>query len=116
MSTHQVAVYGTLKQGHGNHRLLSLSKFLGITETEEEWSMLHLGGFPGLIEGSSAVHIEVYEVNDETFSRLDMLEGYPSFYNRREIETKFGTAWVYYLDSPYNYHDRPVIEHGCWGE
>ncbi len=112
-NTQLVAVYGSLKKGYGNHSLLESSELKGITETSPSWTMYDLGSFPGIVPGHTNIHIEVYEVNQETFQRLDMLEGYPSFYDRKEIETKYGSAWIYFLAEKDNYM-QSIVEHGIW--
>jgi len=109
----KVAVYGTLKQGYGNHRLLVNSKLLGTDITEPKWTMLDLGAFPALVHGHNTAVIEVYEVTLPVFESLDRLEGYPSFYNRKEIDTKYGKAWVYYMLERDNYM-QTVVESGEW--
>ena len=93
-----VAVYGSLREGFGNHSLLGDSQLKSEEVLEGEYTMLHLGGFPGVVlEGTTPITVEVYEIDEDTFSRLDMLEGYPSFYNRKQVETRAGMAWIYYL-------------------
>ena len=107
-----VAVYGSLKQGRGNHRLLRESQLKGVTRTSPEWTMYSMYAFPGIVpEGNTAIKVEVYEVNVDTFARLDMLEGYPSFYDRKEIATEYGDAWIYYLDEC---DSSEVVESGVW--
>jgi gamma-glutamylcyclotransferase (GGCT)/AIG2-like uncharacterized protein YtfP len=109
----KVFVYGTLKRGWGNHRILEESNLLGECVTHPNFTMVHLGGFPGvLMGGETAISGEVYEVDELTMNRLDGLEGYPSFYNRLEIPTDYGMAWMYYLSDRYSTH--PVIEDGVW--
>lgn len=99
----KIFVYGTLKEGYGNHRLLTRSKKLGnYTVPSDSLCLVDLGPFPAVVHKevfgiSTPITGEVYEVDDETFQSVDWLEGYPSFYNRTEIETDYGTAWVYYL-------------------
>lgn len=115
------AVYGTLRKGHGNHRLLNneFCTLLGTTKTAPKFKMVSLGGFPGVIPdggGEQAVTIEVYEVNHpEVEQRLDWLEGYPSFYNKMEIDTEFGKADMYILDEA-RYGSRPIVESGDWNQ
>ena len=94
-----VAVYGSLREGFGNHRVLGNSKLKSTERLTGGFTMLHLGGFPGVVlEGDSDITVEVYEVTDEhTFQDLDMLEGYPSFYDRTRVETTAGMAWLYFL-------------------
>lgn len=108
---HRVAVYGTLKRGYSNHRLLARSRFLG-TDHLRNIVLYDLGPYPGALEApSSGVLVEVYEVNDRTFARIDALEGYDArdprrgHYDRRQLTTRFGPAWVYF----YNGGVR-----GCW--
>ncbi len=103
-------VYGSLLSGgegksegaFGNHRVIEGAKFLGEHVTDSEYSMVSLGGFPGVIEtGDTSIVGEVYEVTSEIFTRLDMLEGYPTFYGRKQIKTAYGDAWIYLLPSSY---------------
>jgi gamma-glutamylaminecyclotransferase len=83
MMMHKVFVYGTLKKGYGNHRLLKDSTFLGNALTFEKFT-LYDGGFPYLGRyGASQIIGEVYEVDDDTLSDLDRLEGVGhNFYDR----------------------------------
>ena len=66
MNTYRVFVYGTLLSGFGNHaRLLAgRSKMIGEAQTYAEYTMVSLGGFPGVIEGGdTSIQGEVYEVD-----------------------------------------------------
>jgi gamma-glutamylcyclotransferase (GGCT)/AIG2-like uncharacterized protein YtfP len=111
----KVFVYGSLKEGRSNAYLLSGSKLLGEALTRPSFTMLNLGVYPGVVlKGSTAIHGEVYEVSEITFARLDMLEGYPSFYDRMEIDTEYGAAWIYFLASPDDYSERRIVEGGIW--
>lgn len=110
-----VFVYGTLKQGFGNYnRLLATSEFVSNHSTQPEYTMFDLGSFPGVkTNGVHQIHGEIYSVEDCTFKRLDQLEGYPNFYNRIEIPTPYGDAWMYVLNRDYGNKFR-VIEGGVW--
>jgi gamma-glutamylcyclotransferase (GGCT)/AIG2-like uncharacterized protein YtfP len=117
------AVYGTLRQGFGNHRLLDNEhcEFLGKDITKPELTMISLGGFPGVLpKGSDSIVIEVYRVNSsQVEQQLNWLEGHkgkdhPSnFYNVTEIETKYGTANMYILDNE-QYDGRQKVASGDW--
>jgi len=112
----RVMVYGSLKSGRGfgNHSLIEHCDKLGDFTTPKEYTMYHLGGFPGIVcEGNTAIVGEVYEVDDDTFSRLDLLEGYPHFYNRKEIKTDYGDAWIYFLAKNESWSDT-IVENGEW--
>ena len=75
-------MYGTLKRGFYNHRLLREmdAKFLGEALTREPMRMV-LGeyGIPYLMrgesDGSAVVPGELWEVDDEGLDALDVLEG-----------------------------------------
>ena len=111
----RVAVYGSLKKGFGNHSLLLGSQYLGTTDTYPEWNMYSLGGFPAITyDGDTPICVEVYKVDDETMNDLDMLEGYPNFYNRRVIDTKYGKAWIYYIQDAHSVNQYERLEHGVW--
>ena len=76
--------------------------------------MLDLGPFPGVIlEGDTTLTVEVYEVDEPTFQNLDMLEGYPSFYNRKQVDTSKGAAWIYFLEGREGYSNA-YIPSGDW--
>ena len=117
-----VGVYGTLKKGESNHGLLSDSKFIGGGFTLPKFSLISLGGFPGILPGDSSVSIEVYKVDEATFKRLDRLEGHPSFYTRK-IETVIldaltGTivdVWIYQLAEPKDYKHYDTFIHEVAG-
>ena len=112
--THLVAVYGSLRAGHGNHRLLEGYELLSRELSPPIFKMISLGGFPGLLDGTASAVLEMYDVSEDTFSRLDMLEGYPHFYNRKQVSTSVGDAWVYFLEEEEDYADRPVVQSGDW--
>ncbi len=110
----KVFVYGSLKKGYSNHQLLVNSKFISNAETLPNYSLISLGSFPGvIIGGGTMIQGEMYEVTQEEFSRLDRLEGHPSFYKREIIETSKGNAWIYLLpEKEYSGYD--IIKSGEW--
>lgn len=108
-----VAVYGSLRKGLGNHRVISQDSTHELLSTERigGWEMYSYGGFPYISQGEGEITIEVYKVDDKTLVPLDRLEGYPSFYNRMQVETSQGLAWIYYINQGSN--NRPVLS-GDW--
>lgn len=113
------AVYGTLRRGFGNysrHLDNEFSTYLGTERTQPEFTMVSLGGFPGVIpDGKESVTIEVFEVNSPRVEKgLDYLEGYPSFYGKMKIDTKWGEANMYILDN--SYLTRSKVPSGDWAE
>lgn len=114
--SNKLFVYGTLKKGFYNHVLLEKSKFLGHHITGNEFTMVDLGAYPALLEeGTTPITGEVYEITSPIAHNIDRLEGYPHFYQRKEIDTPYGKARVYYMDSAEMFEkDVDVIEEGVW--
>lgn len=108
---HKLFVYGSLKQGFGNHELLENSKYLGSYDTSDaNYLMISLGSYPGVIEldGQDNHHYilgEVYEVDDITLAMIDRLEGNGQFYTRKIVQL-YDTdhsfdAWMYLLPKKF---------------
>lgn len=111
MAKKKVFVYGSLKQGYGNHPLIATGELLGEHITEPKYTMYSLGSFPAVtLRGDTGISGEVYAVDDETFARLDRLEGYPHFYDRTVIDTPHGEAWMYFLER----EEGNEVEGGVW--
>ncbi|MEQ6886959.1 gamma-glutamylcyclotransferase family protein [Salicola sp. Rm-C-2C1-2] len=114
----RIAVYGTLKRGYGNHRLLMRARFLGTDHLNS--IVLHdLGPCPGAVDQpSQGIVVEVYEVDERTFERVDALEGYNARapergeYTRQLRDTRFGAAWVYFYNGSVRGFRR--ITRGAW--
>lgn len=113
---HRVAVYGTLKRGHGNNRILEASVLIGIGRTSPEYRM-YVSGIPYVSRDPEGypIHVEVYDVDDATLSRLDRLEGHPEFYRRElcAVHTPEGDskAWMYLVTG---YSNLPEELSGCY--
>jgi len=104
LEEHLVAVYGTLKRGHGNYyRHLTESKFIGKGKTKDKYPLI-IKGLPYLIEEKGSgynVEVEVFKVDDDTFADLDALEGHPRWYKRKQVPIKLAdgrelTCWIYF--------------------
>ncbi len=117
-----VFVYGTLKKGYGNHRLLEgRSQFLGDAVVPGK---LYGFGLPGYVMGDEGkVHGELYSFEDPAVLRdLDWLEGYraeslkDSFYIRSLVTSTVGSstqdAWVYEINREMN--EKQLIPEGVW--
>lgn len=84
---HNIFVYGTLRRTDVRNSQLDNSKFLGNYKSIPKYTMYSLGAFPCIVFGGKTSIIgELYEVDDYTLSRLDLIEGHPSFYTRMPIE------------------------------
>jgi len=108
-----LAVYGTLRKGNSNHRLI---------DGELKWEgringfvMHNLGGFPTCVEGNSSIYVEVYDVTGESARQIEYLEGYPDFFDRLTVDTPAGKAQMYScpLDKCGN---ADIINTGDWND
>lgn len=84
-SSDLVFVYGSLKRGYYNHRLLARAEFVGAAQTETRYRLLDLGPHPALIEYPTAplaVVGEVYRIDAATLADLDRLEVEGTEYRR----------------------------------
>lgn len=119
-----VAVYGSLRKGHGNYEhLLKEEKFIGQFETEPLYTLLDLGSFPGLIKnGGTSVVMEVFDIDEKILKRLDRLEGYygvnekKNMYDREKIESPFGIVTIYFYNIPIKIKikDYRIVPGGDW--
>ncbi|MCI0558224.1 MAG: gamma-glutamylcyclotransferase [Nitrososphaera sp.] len=99
-----VFVYGTLKRGQNNSRILADSKFLKEDTVPGRLYFLGQRSFPYAIPaltstifpGFPRIQGEVFEVNGKVLDLLDRLEGTPNHYERVLIKTDSGlSAWMY---------------------
>jgi gamma-glutamylcyclotransferase (GGCT)/AIG2-like uncharacterized protein YtfP len=99
-----VAVYGTLKCGFGNHKLLKDAEFLGEAHSVEKLRM-SCYGIPYVYDGDCDeghnIEVELYEVKGtHEKTKIDWLENHPHHYKRvrKQFVSPMGIlceAWVY---------------------
>ena len=110
--TNKVFVYGTLKRGNSVRGLDTWGNadFVGDAVTSLSHFSLHdLGIFPAVSNtGEDHIAGEVWTVSDETLDNLDRIEGYPDFYNRMQVDTTQGRAWMYYIPNINEYRTTPI--------
>lgn len=118
MAQHKLFIYGSLKKGYSNHKVLEGAKFIKDYTTTYKYTLLNLGHFPGLYQnGVTPITGEIWEVDDAKLSKLDWFEGHPNHFERRkmvgELEGK-EDLWCYF----YNIKNfgAPVILNGIWIE
>jgi len=109
---YNVAVYGTLKRGHGNYeRFLSDSKFLGAGVTKDKYPLV-IQGLPYVVNKKGIGHnveVDVFRVSADVFAQLDALEGHPNWYERKQIaidmeDGSIKFAWLYFNPIAINSH------------
>lgn len=124
---HKVFVYGTLKQGHGNHQRLLTNSTLVNMGSIEGFDLYDLGCYPAIVPHKEVpltdkVFGELYEVDDLTLTKLDGLEGYRGgyngFYDRKTVQVTtvdgdVEDALVYFMRSKPNDNVSVILE-GVW--
>ena len=122
---HYVFVYGTLKYGYGNHKLINPynNAYLGCGFTvDEHYTMKQWSneGIPMVYEGDmidspqeqrGKIFGEVFVVRPEGMRKLDRLEGNGSLYVRKRVPVRLSTGkhassvvtcWIYVAATPRN--------------
>ncbi len=110
--TNKVFVYGTLKRGNSIRGLDSWgdAEFVGNAVTSKnKFTLYSLGAFPAVSkDGSDHIAGEVWSVDDDVLNTLDSIEGYPDFYNRMQVDTTQGLAWMYYIPNIKEYRNTQI--------
>ncbi|MDP2216113.1 MAG: gamma-glutamylcyclotransferase family protein [Methanolobus sp.] len=113
-----IFVYGSLKKGFSKHDLIEGSQFICKTRTRENFAMVDLHHFPGVIKGQSVspIYGEVYDIGDSLLDILDEYEG--DWYCREQVKLEAGfTAWMYFLrDIPDSGKKYGIVIEGLWNE
>jgi gamma-glutamylcyclotransferase (GGCT)/AIG2-like uncharacterized protein YtfP len=102
-----VGVYGTLKKGWGNHRLLEPLEPEDIQIEIQGLKMYYAfpSGYPGVVltdDNSEKVLMETYLVTPERLRRLDGLEGIPHLYRRMVLKKEISELEYDYIFYMYN--------------
>ncbi|AEF53168.1 gamma-glutamylcyclotransferase family protein [Marinomonas posidonica] len=120
MSTHIVAVYGTLREGLSDHGLIANCKRIGLGWLTG-FRMHNLGDFPAIVptlDESGRIRVEWYQVGDELLAELDQLQGLDettlshSIHTRKRIFTPYGKGWIYIYNQTLG--NAPYMEAGDW--
>lgn len=116
--THKLAVYGTLKNGFGNHHVLGdVKTFIGAGKTKDNFYMNGMGVPVVWKHPVAPVCVEVYEVPETQLTgRIDALESNGYYYNREKTTITMGDgseeeAWLYFgMTNKYQKDFDPDIE------
>jgi gamma-glutamylaminecyclotransferase len=103
-------LYGTLKRGGSNHRLMAGQRYVGPAATAPLYRLFDLGPFPGLIEDGAgrSVRGELWDVTPECLGALDRFEGIDvGLFRRGAIELADGkqVQGYFYIGSGDGYPD-----------
>lgn len=111
-------VYGTLKRNMRSHHILANHKvsFLRESSTQPKYHLYNLGWFPGMVideDVDGGVKGELYEVTDDCIKQLDVYEGIPNLFDRKEIELEDSSKAISYLYMN-DVSLRTKVEDGVW--
>jgi len=117
MAESLILVYGSLLSGERNHGYLAHSQLVGKGVTLPHFDLLDLGSYPAMVlDGKTAIHGEIYAVDDDTLARLDRLEGHPHYFVRAHITLQGPDeleVWVYVMRREI-LTAKPRIASGDW--
>jgi gamma-glutamylaminecyclotransferase len=98
----RVFVYGTFLRGKANHAVLTRlgARFVCAARTSSPRTLVDLGPYPAMLPADasrdrSAVHGELYEIDEAALASLDEFEGCPDLYRRERITLDAGEAETY---------------------
>ena len=118
-------VYGTLKQHQPNFPIIKSGVFCGIGQLEKAngFRMVSLGAFPALIpaspKDSQIINGEIWKVDNNAFLNVELLEGYPTFYDREKLIVKDSKrndhhCFVYYIPDELSSKHLKSVDMGTW--
>lgn len=113
-----IFVYGTLKEGYGNHFHLEHADFVEKAITEAEYTMYSIRGwYPGVVKnGNTRIKGEIYRIDENTLNRLDNLEGFYNeendLYKREIINVNGKEVFTYFYNQ--SLEGLQIIENGTW--
>jgi gamma-glutamylaminecyclotransferase len=98
-------LYGTLKRGHRNHRLVADQEFLGEAVTEPRYRVFDLGPYPGLVVDEAngvAVRGELWAVGECCLAELDEFEEESHAFRRGPVAVagREGEVFAYFWNRP----------------
>lgn len=109
----KVFVYGTLKKGYGNNRLLTEAEYLGeaFVEGFRMYYSWGKGSYPIVVPDKKKIKGEVYEIKDDRniLNNLDALEGHPNMYKRTPVKTECGQDVELYVWQHKIYDDNVEV-------
>jgi gamma-glutamylcyclotransferase (GGCT)/AIG2-like uncharacterized protein YtfP len=103
--------YGSLREGMYNHKNMKLSKPI-TTSILGGFDLYSLGSYPACVKGKSKVVVELFEVDEQTFSRIDNMERGAGYYSELATDQMFNQGIIYLL--PKTPRDCQLVKDGDW--
>ena len=116
----KLIVYGTLLMGEINvaHYARGIQSI--VTGTIKGRLYDTGWGYPAFVPDANGgeIQAELFILNDETYARIEILEGYPNLYRREEIECKIADGKVVkapvYIMNKLPARAREITNYGGW--
>jgi gamma-glutamylcyclotransferase (GGCT)/AIG2-like uncharacterized protein YtfP len=112
-------MYGTLKSGYNNNRLLQGARFLGKGITVGKFKVAGKFSFPMAKKDDNGDLLsgEIYEVDQDHINKMDWLESNGRFYQREIIKVKTergeeANCWMYIFLGNIDNKDMLQAENG----
>lgn len=112
-----IFVYGSLKKNFKYHYLIEHLNFIGEAKTLDKLEMKRYKDyeFPYILnKATEIISGELYELSKKDLLDIDYLEGYPSFYSRKEIYVISNNikykAFIYYIKKEFKTKNKNINE------
>lgn len=104
----QIAVYGSLKRGFGNHSMIKSAPLMG-TDKVRGYMTLVFKSYPQLyLDDNEREHeVEIYQVNEDQYRSVRAME-LGAGYVEKEIELSVGKCYIYVFDSKSRMYGEPI--------
>ncbi len=97
----RIAVYGSLRVGMYNHGLLAdgHAEHCGSEIIKVPYKMIPYSSFPALIPDTKEndIKFDIFNVDEDTYYRVERLEGYPHFYDKATATDSEGMEVEFYI-------------------
>ncbi len=111
-----IITYGSLRKGGSNYEYcLKEKSFKCLWEGKiKGFDLYDLGSYPVVIKGNGEVVVEVFEVSEDLFNRIERMEKSAGYKQKEIVANKIkGTIWFFDDERLKRYHtNAKKIEHG----
>jgi gamma-glutamylaminecyclotransferase len=112
---YRLFVYGTLLAGERDFGLLEGATLLSTARTQPIYQLIDLGAYAALVAGGSMSALgELYDVDLETLTRVDVARQVPALFRRAPVQLIDVEGAHAYFISADQARGRRRLHHGDW--
>lgn len=100
--THRIWAYGSLREGMYNWRALRMGKPI-TTSILKGYAMFGLGEFPACVKGKGKIVAELFEIDEETFQRIDQMERGANYISEIASDDMLNEGLIYFQTTKPDY-------------